>query len=208
MRRGLSRLLVAIGAVLIALLMVASILAYFLRLRPSGPVSPPSPQLLSQYLGGNWSLNPNRSYLVTFDTANDSALLRYLNGTTVPRKINGTYASEFMMPGPDGGPDGGLPAWIRVYTFMGRNGTYVVFEVFKANSTQITWTLQSLERRFGSPSDVNGVEYYVETPYAPLLRITYVYAIYGDYLIVVGTNLTSPGPGLGLLVVKYALSLP
>ena len=208
MRSGVSRLLVAIGAILISILMVASILAYFLRLRPGGPVSPPSAQLLSQYLGGSWSLSPNRSYLVTFSPANESALIRYLNGTTVTRKINGTYGSEFMMPGPGGGPDGGLPAWIRVYTFVGRNGTYVVFEVFKANSTQISWTLQSLERKFGPPSEVNGVKYYVETPYAPLLRITYVYAIYGDYLIVVGTNLASPGPGLGLLVVKYALSLP
>ncbi len=208
MRKGVSRVLAAVGAVLISLLMIASLLAYFTRPRPSGALSSPSPELISSYLGGNWTLNPNRSFVVTFNPLNGSAEISYLNGSTVSRKINGTSGNEFRMPGPEGGPDGGLPSWIRVYAYSGLNGSYIVFEVFRANSTQISWILQSLERRFGTPSEYDGVKYYVETPYAPLLKITYVYAIYGNYLVVVGTNLTSPGPGLGSLVIRYVLSLP
>ncbi len=206
--RAASRVLVAVAAVVIAAIMVLSYAAYYRGLGPGGgTVSPPTTSLISSYLGGNWYLEADRSFVATFNIHNRSVELSFLNGSSFTYSINGTYGKEFEMAGPGGGPLGGLPYWVRVYTFQGQ-GAYLVFEIFKANSTQLQWMLESLESKFGPPAESDGVKYYVESPYAPLVKITYVYAVYGSYLVILGSNTTSSGFLLAELAVRYALTLP
>ncbi|MGC9071470.1 MAG: hypothetical protein ACP5HK_02055 [Acidilobus sp.] len=205
----------AFAALAIVIIMVLSYTAYYFT-RPRPTLEPPSSTLLSSYLGGTWTLNSSRSFIATFDVSAGKVHLSYLNGTTkyynlseqIPNQGPLTYAIEFEMPGANGRPNGGLPLWVRNYAYTGPSNAYLVLEVFRANSTQLQWTLDALEAKFGPPSIANGVKYYVERPYLPLLKTTYVYAIYRDYLLVVGTNTSAPESSLASLAVSYALSLP
>ncbi|MGC9210000.1 MAG: hypothetical protein ACP5FT_01870 [Acidilobus sp.] len=205
----------AIAAIAIVAIMVLSYAAYYIG-RPRPRIEPPSPELLSSYVGEGWALNSSRSFIATFKAGSEEAFLTFLNGSTTTYNLSQTvqrgglvtYRAEFEMPGPNGKPDGGLPRWVRVYTFTGPDGSYLVVEVFSANSTQLDWTLESLESKFGPPSEFDGVKYYAEMPYAPLLKIIYVYAIYKEYLVVVSTNASVPESSVAALAVNYALSLP
>jgi len=213
--RGLSpRATAAIAAVVVMVLSILSYEAYYWALQRRA-VGPPSPSLISGYLGGSWSLDANRSFTATFNVTEGYISLRYLNGSLVTWPLE-PYESDFELPGPGGGATGGLPALADVYFFQGPNSSELVVEVFKANETQAEQVLTALEARLGPPSAKDGVKYYVETSLAPLgespnvhlAEVTYVYAVFRNYLVIVVSNATVPSQRLASLTVRYALSLP
>jgi len=91
--RGLSpRATAAIAAVVVMVLSILSYEAYYWALQRRA-VGPPSPSLISGYLGGSWSLDANRSFTATFNVTEGYISLRYLNGSLVTWPLSPTRAT-------------------------------------------------------------------------------------------------------------------
>ncbi|MGC9071471.1 MAG: hypothetical protein ACP5HK_02060 [Acidilobus sp.] len=191
-----------IGAGVVAIVLVivlAGGLSSSIRGRMAASQAPP-PSMISSYLGGTWSLQPSRSFIMSVNPVTDVATVTFLNGTTTYVNVSQPSLST---PAPGvGQPTGGggfLPLTVRLFTYVGLDNSQLGLFSFKYANASV---VQLIESRVTGLSQLNGVPYYYES----IGEVSFVTSFYGDTIVYIITNATTSESSLVSLAVNYASS--